>query len=115
MKIDLLSHLQYPQLWVYQLVSQYADCKLLLKTKVKVDQAKGSAYAAISILGNKNRDAKHVWVARKVVCSSFYWFNFVSLLTYDFSDCLPTNIRLLNTGIISLRVTGFIEKLCGKF
>ena len=88
---------------------------MLLNTKVKVDQAKGSAYAAISILGNKNRDAKHVWVARKVVCSSFYWFNFVSLLTYDLSDRLPTNVGLLNTGIISLRVFGFTEKLCGKF
>lgn len=88
---------------------------MLLNTKVKVDQAKGSAYAAISILGNKNRDAKHVWVARKVVCSSLYWFNFVSLLTYDLSDRLPTNVGLLNTGIISLRVIGFTEKLCGKF
>lgn len=93
----------------------YADSKVLLKTKVKVDHAKGSVYAAVSIPGNKNRDAKHVWVARKVVCSSFYWFNFVSLLTYDFSDCLPTHVKLLNTGIISLRVISFIEKFWGKF
>lgn len=75
MKRHLSSFLQYPQLWVYQVVSQHADCKVLLNTKVKVDQAKGSnmllyQYWEIKI-GMENMSE----VARKVVCSSFYWLH----------------------------------------